>query len=182
MSLGSRVPCPLFLPSSRSIVAFKEPSWALKGNSAQLGRLGQLATRAGARTSCPPLLGHHQHLQGVGVDLCPGGEGQVAGLVGLGWLPWQAQLGHRLSQGGRAARRLAWHRRTTRLQPAGTAGRLIRDEQTDKKVDQEIHFMNTMALEGWYFSHFSDDCSLGLLSLAIFTSNYLSVRISAFNP
>ena len=137
VSLGSRVPCPLFLPSSRSIVAFKEPSWALKGNSAQLGRLGQLATRAGARASCPPLLGHHQHLQGVGVDLCPGGEGQVAGLVGLGWLPWQAQLGHRLSQGGRAARRLAWHRRTTRLQPAGTAGRLIRDEQTDKKVDQE---------------------------------------------
>ena len=59
----------------------------------------------------------------------------MAGLVGLGWLPWQAQLGHRLSQGGRAARRLAWHRRTTRLQPAGTAGRLIRDEQTDKKVE-----------------------------------------------
>ena len=105
----------------------------------------------------------------------------MAGLVGLGWLPWQAQLGHRLSQGGRAARRLAWHRRTTRLQPAGTAGRLIRDEQTDKKVDQEILFMNTMALEGCYFSHFSDACSLGLLSLAIFTSNYLSVRILAFN-
>ena len=54
MSLGSRAPCPLFLPTSRSIVAFKEPSWALKGNSAQLGRLGQLATRAGARASCPP--------------------------------------------------------------------------------------------------------------------------------
>ena len=102
----------------------------------------------------PALLGHHQHLDGVGVDLCPGGEGQVAGLVGLGWLPWQAQLGHRLSQGGRAARRLAWHRRTTRLQPAGTAGRLIRDEQTDKKVDQDILFMNTMTLEGSYFSHF----------------------------
>ena len=84
----------------------------------------------------------------------------MAGLVGLGWLPWQAQLGHRLSQGGRAARRLAWHRRTTRLQPAGTAGRLIRDEQTDKKVDQEILFVNTMALEGWYFSSFSEDCSL----------------------
>ena len=130
----------------------------------------------------PPLLGHHQHLGGVGVDLCRGGEGQVAGLVGLGWLPWQAQLGHRLSQGGRAARRLAWHRRTTRLQPAGTAGRLIRDEQTDKKVDQEIPFMNTRALKGWYFSHFSDACSLGLLSSVIFTSNYLSVRISAFNP
>ena len=129
----------------------------------------------------PPLLGHHQHLDGVGVDLCPGGEGQVAGLVGLGWLPWQAQLGHRLSQGGRAARRLAWHRRTTRLQPAGTAGRLIRDEQTDKKVDQDILFMKSMTLEDSYFSHFSDACSLGLLSLAIFTSNYLSVRILAFN-
>ena len=129
----------------------------------------------------PALLGHHQHLDGVGVDLCPGGEGQVAGLVGLGWLPWQAQLGHRLSQGGRAARRLAWHRRTTRLQPAGTAGRLIRDEQTDKKVDQDILFMKSMTLEDSYFSHFSDACSLGLLSLAIFTSNYLSVRILAFN-
>ena len=105
----------------------------------------------------------------------------MAGLVGLGWLPWQAQLGHRLSQGGRAARRLAWHRRTTRLQPAGTAGRLIRDEQTDKKVDQEILFMNIMALECWCFSHFSDACSLGLLSSGIFTSNYLSVKISAFN-
>ena len=106
----------------------------------------------------------------------------MAGLVGLGWLPWQAQLGHRLSQGGRAARRLAWHRRTTRLQPAGTAGRLIRDEQTDKKVDQDILFMKSMTLEDSYFSHFSDACSLGLLSLAIFTSNYSSVRISAFNP
>ena len=105
----------------------------------------------------------------------------MAGLVGLGWLPWQAQLGHRLSQGGRAARRLAWHRRTTRLQPAGTAGRLIRDEQTDKKVDQDILFMKSMTLEDSYFSHFSDACSLGLLSLAIFTSNYLSVRILAFN-
>ena len=105
----------------------------------------------------------------------------MAGLVGLGWLPWQAQLGHRLSQGGRAARRLAWHRRTTRLQPAGTAGRLIRGGQTDKKVDQEILFMNTMTLEGSYFLHFSDACSLGLLSLAVFTSNYLSVKISAFN-
>ena len=78
----------------------------------------------------------------------------MAGLVGLGWLPWQAQLGHRLSQGGRAARRLAWHRRTTRLQPAGTAGRLIRDEQTNKKVEQEILCMKTLALEGLYFSHF----------------------------
>ena len=55
----------------------------------------------------PALLGHHQHLDGVGVDLCPGGEGQVAGLVGLGWLPWQAQLGHRLSQGCQPAPRAA---------------------------------------------------------------------------
>ena len=35
------------------------------------------------------------HSMGMGVWEC---GGQVAGLLG-GWLPWQAQLGHRLSQG-----------------------------------------------------------------------------------
>ena len=39
-------------------------------------------------------------------DQQEGVGGQVAGLLG-GWLPWQAQLGHRLSQGCQPAPRAA---------------------------------------------------------------------------
>ena len=113
--------CPLL---SRSIVAFKETSFKRQTWEGG-GRLEHFAlVAAGA---------HEPQLHGqLGVGVRIAGVQVAAGLL---MLPWQAQLGHRLSQGGRAARRLAWHRRTTRLQPAGTAGRLIRDEQTDKKVE-----------------------------------------------